>query len=183
MAPGLIRAFNIGTDAAAVARLDTSFSTQRIYQVERIDDVLSLRSVPIAAAVEKRFPLDLSADSWQSGWVIVLGEEPVGLIATAAQQWNKRLVIWHFYVDRPWRQHGFGRRLVEQALTHGAAIGMLTAWVETSNLNFPAVRAYRRLGFEICGFDESLYRGTPVHREFALFLARPINGGVAPSIG
>ena len=183
MAAGLIRAFNMETDAAAIARLDTSFSTQRIYRVERTDDVLSLRSVPIAAAVEKHFPLDLSADAWQSGWVLVQGEEPVGFIATAAQQWNRRLVIWHFYVDRSWRQRGFGRRLIEQAVAHGAAIGMLTAWVETSNLNFPGVRAYCRLGFEICGFDESLYRSTPVHREFALFLARPINGGAAPPIG
>ena len=180
MAEGLIRAFNMDTDAAAVARLDSSFTTRRVFQVERADDIISLCSVPIEMQIEKRFSLDLAPDPWQFGWVIADGDELVGFIATALQEWNKRLVIWHFYVDRPCRQRGYGRRLVEHAVAHGAAAGMMTAWVETSNLNYPGIRAYGQLGFSICGFDLTLYRGTPVHREFALFLARPMDAGIPP---
>jgi ribosomal protein S18 acetylase RimI-like enzyme len=46
------------------------------------------------------------------------------------------------------------------------------AWLETSNVNLPAVRAYERLGFRLCGLDTSLYEGTPAEGEVALFLCR-----------
>jgi GNAT superfamily N-acetyltransferase len=181
MTAGLIRPFDMDTDAAAVARLDTSFTTRRIFKVERGDPGVSLDSVPIEAPIEKRFPLGLDDDPWKFGWVVMDGDALAGFIATATEEWNKRLVIWHFYVDRPRRRDGFGRQLIEHAVAHGASAGMMTAWVETSNLNYPGVQAYGRLGFDICGFDLTLYRGTPSHREFALYLARPINLAVAMS--
>jgi ribosomal protein S18 acetylase RimI-like enzyme len=181
MATGLVRAFNVDTDAAAIARLDTSFTASRVFRVERTNDIISLDSVPIEPPVEKHFPLNLGTDPWQSGWVITVGGAVVGFIATAVQNWNRRLIIWHFYVDRSCRRRGYGRQLVERAVADGAAAGMMTAWVETSNLNYPGVQAYGRLGFSICGFDLTLYRGTSSHKEFALFLAQPIGPVIATS--
>ena len=48
--------------------------------------------------------------------------------------------------------------------------------METSNLNLPGVRAYERLGFQVCGLDTSLYDGTPSEGEVALFLSRSLAG-------
>jgi ribosomal protein S18 acetylase RimI-like enzyme len=31
-------------------------------------------------------------------------------------------------------------------------------WLETQNVNYPAVQFYRRMGFRLCGLDETLYR-------------------------
>jgi hypothetical protein len=42
-------------------------------------------------------------------------------------------------------------------MARGTAAGMMTAWVETSNLNYPGVQAHCLLVFSICGFDLTLY--------------------------
>jgi ribosomal protein S18 acetylase RimI-like enzyme len=50
--------------------------------------------------------------------------------------------------------------------------GARCVWLETRNVNYPAVRFYRRPGFRRCGLDERLYdRATPGREEIALFLA------------
>jgi GNAT superfamily N-acetyltransferase len=103
-----------------------------------------------------------------------MGGEVRGFIAVAFEEWNRRMSIWHFYVDRPLRGRGGGRALLQPALEWGRAAGAKTAWVETTNLNHPGIEAYRRLGFELCGFDSSLYRGTETSDEIAVFLARAI---------
>jgi hypothetical protein len=41
-------------------------------------------------------------------------------------------------------------------------------------VNVPAVRAYRRLGFALCGLDTTFYRGTPAAGEVALFFTRDL---------
>jgi ribosomal protein S18 acetylase RimI-like enzyme len=98
-------------------------------------------------------------------------------VATEHDSWNSRVVIWHLYVDASRRRRGIGRRLLETALAAAVEAGMRVAWLETSNLNVPGVRAYERLGFEICGLDTTLYTGTPAEGEIALFLARPLGAG------
>jgi ribosomal protein S18 acetylase RimI-like enzyme len=161
-------------DAEAVMRLDTSFRTQRVFQAHGAGETINFTSVPIQSPVEKRFALQLDQDPWERGWVVVANNAVVGFVATELHEWNRRLVIWHFYVDRSCRKRGFGRLLLEHATACGAEAGAVTAWVETSNLNFPGVQAYCRLGFTIVGFDLTLYRGTPSPDEFAVFLSRPI---------
>ena len=44
-------------------------------------------------------------------------------------------------------------------------------WVETQDVNFPAITFYRRVGFEVCGFDSTLYDGKEAG-EVAVFLSR-----------
>ena len=57
---------------------------------------------------------------------------------------------------------------------YGLRRGALHLWVETSNLNVPGIRAYRRMRFELCGADTTLYLGTPAANEQALFFALPL---------
>jgi ribosomal protein S18 acetylase RimI-like enzyme len=77
-------------------------------------------------------------------------------------------------VDAARRRRGIGRQLLETALAPAREAGARTAWVETSNLNLPGVRAYERLGFQLCGLDTSLYVGTAAEGEVALFLSRTL---------
>jgi hypothetical protein len=65
---------------------------------------------------------------------------------------------------------------MDRAIESGRMAGARTAWVETSNLNHPGILAYQRLGYSLCGFDLTLYQGTPSEGEFAIYLARPIAG-------
>lgn len=171
----LVRAVDVTTDACALSHLDTSFTSDRVFDVTVKNGEVCLRSVPVSPPVHKRFPLQLDQDPWEEGWVAVLSGEIVGFVAVAYNTWNRRLAIWHYYVDGKYRGRGFGRCLMDRAVSRARELGAKTVWVETTNLNFPGVAAYRRLGFDICGFDLTLYHGTDgPPGEFALFLARPI---------
>jgi ribosomal protein S18 acetylase RimI-like enzyme len=72
------------------------------------------------------------------------------------------------------RGRGIGRRLVDRALAAAREAGAPTAWLETTNLNLPGVRAYERLGFRLCGLGTSLYDATLAEGEVALFLCRSL---------
>jgi ribosomal protein S18 acetylase RimI-like enzyme len=125
--------------------------------------------------VTKSFPLDLDSQrEWESTWLALDRGRPVGVAATEYQNWNRRVVIWHLYVNPDQRRRGIGRRLLETALAAAHEAGARTAWLETSSLNLPGVRAYERLGFRLCGLDTSLYDATPAEGEVALFLCRKL---------
>jgi hypothetical protein len=47
-------------------------------------------------------------------------------------------------------------------------------WLEASNRNVPAVRAYRRMEFELSGLDLAFYKGTPEHEEVGLLMSRDV---------
>jgi ribosomal protein S18 acetylase RimI-like enzyme len=84
-------------------------------------------------------------------------ERICGFIAAGYHPWNRRLTIWHLYVDNAHRKKGIARLLVIRANDYGVSRGALNLWLETSSLNVPGVQAYRRLGFELCGLDTTLY--------------------------
>jgi ribosomal protein S18 acetylase RimI-like enzyme len=177
----IVRDFEADRDADAVARIDTSVSIDQILVVRREGDALVLEPSTIKKPTSKAFPIDLAAEAWTRGRVAIPEDDDAvrGFIAWGIEPWNRRMTIWHFYVDKPYRERGGGRRLMDAALEWARAAGALTAWLETSNVNQPGIAAYRRLGFEICGFDTTLYRGTPSQGEVAVYMARPVPDGTA----
>ena len=170
----VIREFDRLTDEGALSELDTSFTSEFAYDIVPGENSLELRLAPVALQLQKRFPLDLDQPIWDQGFVAVEEGKLRGFIATRYESWNRRLAIVHFYVDLPHRHLGIGRCLMERAIESGLRAGALAAWVETSNYNHPGILAYQLLGFSLCGFDLTLYQGTPSEGEFAIYLARPI---------
>ena len=170
----LIREVDRSTDASALGALDTTFTSDFVYSAVPGENSLELRLTPTPSQIQKRFPLDLSQPIWEQGFVAVEEDNLCGFIATRHEAWNRRLAIVHFYVDLQHRCRGIGRRLLMQAIESSRRTGAQTAWVETSNYNHPGILAYQRLGFSLCGFDSTLYQGTPSEGEFAIYLARPI---------
>src|SRR5258708_34223574 len=100
----------------------------------------------------KRFPVDLEADAWEHSRVAALDGVVRGFIAWALGSWNRRLTIWHFYVDLPYRARGGGRALLDAAAEWARGAGALTAWIGTSHVNPPGIAAHRRLGLPHRGF-------------------------------
>lgn len=165
-------------DLAAVAAIDRGLETDRELVVRCHPDRLELVTVRLLQPHRKRFPFDPTAEPWEDGYVAVENGRIRGFIATSMETWNSRLTIRHFYVDREARRCGIGRELMEHAVTNGRAAGAVTAWAETSNRNHPGVQAYARMGFEVCGFDLSLYVGTAAEGEFAVYLSRDLRDDV-----
>jgi ribosomal protein S18 acetylase RimI-like enzyme len=164
-------------DADAILQIDTSFSTDAIYVVDRSSTGITLRQIELDLPLNKRFPLDELRNEnrkWDFAQVAIDDGHVCGFAAADYQEWNRRLILSHLYVDRPYRNRGIARSLVDSVAKYGLRRAALTVWLETSNLNVPGIRAYRRLGFELCGADTALYLGTPAANEQALFFARPL---------
>jgi ribosomal protein S18 acetylase RimI-like enzyme len=172
-----IRPAESGRDADLIRSLDTSFETGATLDVQRNGHAFLLVEKSIDPPVVKSFPLldvEIGRGEWEAAWLAFAADQAVGVVATQQERWNRRVIIWHLYVNPSHRKQGIGSRLLDTALDAAREAGARTAWLETSNLNLPGVRAYERLGFELCGLDTSLYDGTAAEGEVALFLRRPL---------
>jgi ribosomal protein S18 acetylase RimI-like enzyme len=104
------------------------------------------------------------------------GERLIGIALTEPRSWNGTLWVWEFYIDTPYRGRGIGRRLMEGVVAIARQRGFRAVGLETQNTNVPAIRFYRKLGFEIEGIDLSLYSNRDVSEgEVALFMKRKIS--------
>jgi GNAT superfamily N-acetyltransferase len=167
-----IRPVRLPEDAPAIFALDRSFRTDAILAPVPTD--LGVEFVHVDERLTKVFPLDDLLDPdrpWDRGWVVVKHGVVRAFAAAGFQAWNRRLVLWHLYVDGPHRGQGLARLLLEAVVAHGLDVGAAHVWLETSNRNLPGIEAYRALGFEMTGFDLTLYDGTPSEGEFALFFS------------
>lgn len=171
----LIRRAVLPQDAAGIAAIDTAVQSANVLVASARPQWIVLRSIP--QTVSKRFALEDLDDPerpWDTAWVAAAGAQVVGFAAVEFQRWNRRLALWHFYVDAGRRGQGLGRRLMDPVLVHARTVGARHVWLETSNQNPPGVAAYQALGFSLTGLDLTLYDGTPSEGEFALFLSRAV---------
>lgn len=165
-------------DRAALLALDTAFVTERIYQVQGDEWSLALAET-VVAPLHKAFPLaDELADA-QDAWAHMVVADAAGTVVgfAAAQHhaWNRRTTLGHLYVAPERRGQGVGRLLLDSALRYARSTGSRALWAEVTNVNYPAVQFYRRMGFRLCGFDRTLYDPEgPTAGEFALFLAHDL---------
>src|SRR4029450_12232536 len=172
----VIRPAHVERDAALIRSLDTSFETGAILDVQADGRGFRLVEKTIEPPLSKAFDLGRldAAHEWERVWLALDGDQAVGVIATQYELWNRRVAIWHLYVNTSHRRRGIGRWLLETALAAARNAGARTAWLETTNLNLPGVQAYERLGFQLCGLDTSLYDATASEGEVALFLCRSL---------
>jgi ribosomal protein S18 acetylase RimI-like enzyme len=164
-------------DADAIARIDTSFTTDTIYVVRLDGDDFTIVPTPVDPPIVKSFPIDGLGGwrAWERAWVATANDAIVGFCAVRDQQWNRQLVLWHLYVDRSARGQGYGHALLETAIADARANDAYAVWLETSNLDYPAVQWYRAHGFELCGLDTLRYEPTYASGETALYMARRLS--------
>jgi ribosomal protein S18 acetylase RimI-like enzyme len=174
----LIRSVLLPDDRVALLALDRSLTTDRVYRIARTPRSFVLEEVRVAPAVRKEFPLadDLGPErAWEHGVVAEQDGALVGFAAWTHRRWNRRTELWHLYVAPAWRGQGIGRALIDAAVAAARESAMRCVWLETSNLAYPAIRFYERLGFSLCGLDTSLYDPAELAgAETALYFSRPV---------
>lgn len=168
-----VREFDRELHREQLKQTDTSFESDRRFDVGSEHEGLRLFLKSLESPLRKSYIIEPDED-WTRAYVAVIDEVVRAFLAMEIQSWNRRVVIRHLYVDKKFRRQGIGKSLIKKALDYGRANSAVTAWVEVTNINYPAVEAYRRLGFSLCGFDTSYYQGTPSEGEFALFMSMPI---------
>jgi ribosomal protein S18 acetylase RimI-like enzyme len=169
-----LRAARLPEDAGAIAAIDTAFTSDSYYRIEKGDASFRLVLTACEPFVKRFTVYDLNRDDrpWDRADVAIENGRVIGFVATEFQFWNRRLVLWHLYVDAKARGRGVGKALMERALARATEERAICFWLETSNLNVPGVAWYRKQGFELGGLDTTLYAGTPAAREEALFFVR-----------
>jgi ribosomal protein S18 acetylase RimI-like enzyme len=173
----ILRDARLPADVEAILAIDRGFTTDAVLSVAFEAHAVRLSPVRLVAPITKVFPLDDLTDDrrpWDKAVVAMEGERAAGFAAAGFEDWNRRLVVWHFYVDARARGRGLGRGLMEALAEHGRALGATHLWLESSSVNPAGAAVYRRLGFDLCGLDAWLYSGTPAEGETALFFARAL---------
>lgn len=173
----MVRPAEASADLAGIDAVDVSYSTDRIYRVRRTKMAFWLEEERFELPVEKadlRPALTLS----EGLFVACRGDTIVGYGELRPDPWNGRARIENIFVSRPCRGQGIGRRLIDalaEQARHQPAARCL--WLETQNVNYPAVQFYLKMGFQLCGLDETRYRPDDpqlLPGEMALYFARDL---------
>ena len=182
------RAFQIEFNASNAGSGDTVFG-------------LDIKTVKLDSPLRKSFPQDEGSDgddeSSDCFTVVVedtnvvpakdapiVNRDPTGhnksivaFLSAKFSSWNSRLVITDIEINPLYRRQGIGRNLICLAESLGSARWPVRhVWLEVSNVNYPAIQSYLRMGFQIAGLDVSLYVGTPAEGEFAIFMWKEVTG-------
>ncbi len=106
------------------------------------------------------------------------GDALVGLAIAERHDWNNSLWVWEFHVAESHRGQGTGTRLMEALVDAAKQAGVRVVICETQSANVPAIRFYRRMGFELDGVDLSYYTNHDVESgEVAVFMKRWLGSG------
>ena len=173
----LFRSIEAERDVDHLERFNASFTTDRIYRLEKTE--LS------AAFVEEKVQTSLFKRYDVSGMRIALAESDfallaeiegkiVGFLIVKFESWNRRAWITHLYVRGKNKGKGIGSRFVDEAANFARVREARGLWLETQNFNYPAIQFYLKLGFRFCGFDESLYDPSVVPGETAIYFMRDL---------
>lgn len=181
-------------DREAIAAMDGSVTTRTVFRVAVTENGFALREVTVDPPLHKVFPdgytdegedMDEVGDTdegddhaWEdvnSRTFVAVGTDgrPAGFAAVSYAPWNRRLTIEDIEVAPAHRGRGIARALMGRAAEFGRERGAGHLWLEVTNVNAPAIHAYRRLGFAFCGLDTALYDGTHSAGEQALYMSRP----------
>src|SRR2546426_1889172 len=98
-------------DRAALLALDTSFTTDRIFRLERTDNGVTLDKVAAEPPIYKSYSLAGATDVIAGhDWVQVAEYDDgfAGVASMTIETWNRRAVLEHLYVKREARRIGGG---------------------------------------------------------------------------
>lgn len=165
-------------DRASLRSLDISFTTQRIYHIRATEQSFALEDTMLPSAVHKAYQLDADLDRFPTYTYVVIAEVDavlVGVATLAFESWNRRAILWHLLVDAAYRSRGVGRTLIHDVVRVAQTYHARCLWLETQNINYPAIQFYRSVGFQCCGLDQSLYDPDGlIEGETALFFVRQL---------
>lgn len=152
-----VRAATEPGDLDRIGKIDLSYSTDRIYLVRRTELGFWLEEQSVDPPFSRTYPRP-APELGDRLLVASVGTETAGYGELRFESWNGRAVIEHLYVSARFRGQGIGRLLMraldERARQEPSARCL---WLETQNVNYPAVRFYLHMGFRLCGLDETLY--------------------------
>lgn len=168
--------------ANEVDRIVTGYSSTEKYKVCKDENeyhtIFSLQLVSLPYPYKKVFSIDQETFKFYNEIInknFSLGafneNQLIGLIIAEPRPWNNSIWVWEFDIEAPFRRQGIGRMLIEALANQARNHHYRCIVCETQNTNVPAIRFYRRVGFEIDGIDLSYYTNDDIEKfEVAIFM-------------
>jgi ribosomal protein S18 acetylase RimI-like enzyme len=101
------------------------------------------------------------------------GGRLIGIAIAENREWNNSLWVWDFHIDGEYQGRGIGTKLMNAVVKQAQEGEFRVVVCETQNTNMPAIRFYRKLGFEIDGVDLTYYPEKEIRAgEVAIFMKR-----------
>lgn len=166
-------------DLPSLAEVEFSFTTDRIYRVARDELSFVLIEEPVDPPLYKDYGAVTDSDESLPELDCVLvaewNGEMVGFVTAKHEAWSRRVAVRHLFVEGQYRRSGIGRALLDHLDRFARSVGARCLWLDTQNINYPAIQFYRRVGFRLCGLDESFNDPVESGRGVvALFFAREL---------
>lgn len=159
-------------DGKSIVKLDASFTTDKIYRVNTGENSFELIEHKLDSPLAKTYRLDTMKQLVAEASLAIIAEinnEIAAIMTVKYEAWNRRAWLTHLYVGRDFKNRGIGTTLINEAIKFARKHKARCLWLETQNVNFPAIQFYRKIGFKLCGFDASLYDPRVAPGETALF--------------
>lgn len=170
-------------DPAWLEAIATGYTTDAVYQAAKQEGdaatTLSLRLEPLESPRTVRYTFNDDqirslVEAVKTGFSFGAseGERLVGFGVAEPHWWNHTLWVWDFHVAPAYRGRGVGRALMVALAAKACEAGLRALVCETQNINVPAIRFYRRVGFVLDGIDLSYYTNEDAlpGREVAVFM-------------
>lgn len=174
--------FATSHDILACLRLDVSFDTRRVWQLdlresrEQISALLRTTTLPRELRLEYPAPGNALLMHWQRGYCVLVAEDVegdgsiVGYADIGPEPDVQTAWLWHLVVDRHRRGQGAGAALLRAAMQWSSDHQLHRFMAPLQTQNDPGVRFLQRHGFAFCGFNDRYFDNGSV----ALFFGREL---------
>ncbi len=157
------------TEASSV-RLLYRYTSRHYYDLSIIRELngwkteLTLKpsEEPVERASESRFFEDFVEEP--RAFAAKLEGDQVGWLEVGYHKWNNRMRVWEILVKDGFRRRGIGTALINHAIRIAKERGARALVLETQTCNVPAIDFYLKHGFELVGFDATVYTNQDIDR-------------------
>lgn len=111
-------------------------------------------------------------DAGYDGWVFEAEGRVIGFILVSVRAGESHIL--NICVARQYQRKGWGRKLLEEALTHARRHGIAIAYLEVRRSNSGAIKMYQNMGFQLIG-ERKNYYPTVSGQEDALVFAKDLS--------
>jgi len=167
----------IGTDIPALMALEHNYSSDYVWQlnVNQEDNEVSItfREVQLPRSVQVMYPRNPQnlAENWskRDGLLVAINEtEIVGYISLTRNTTLKTTWATDLAVMRRMRRQGIGSVLILSAQEWATQNGSRRLILEMQPKNHPAIQIAKKLGFELCGYNDHYF----ANHDIALFFSK-----------
>ncbi len=167
----------ITTDIHPMMEIEHNYTSDYVWQMdfrqEGSDIQVSFRQIQLPRSVQVKYPRDyhILADNWTQRDGLLIAElvgEIIGYISLTKNEVLKASWATDLAVQRKYRRQGVASALVLSALEWASRQGSRRLILEMQPKNYPTIQLAKKLGFELCGYNDHYY----ANHDIALFFSK-----------